>query len=124
MFSINWFMAEEQLQKYDGIWSGEVSWDTVNFYKDYVGTLSNNENLAGHLQKQIKIENLPVTIRDDLMKNFKKPEVTEYVSKYKDTLNPIPPIKLETTWVNHMKKHEFNPLHRHGGLFSFVVSSR
>ena len=64
---------------------------------------------------------MPVTIRDDLMKNFKKPEVTEYVSKYKDTLNPIPPIKLETTWVNHMKKHEFNPLHRHGGLFSFVV---
>ena len=58
MFSINWFMAEEQLQKYDGIWSGEVSWDTVNFYKDYVGTLSNNENLAGHLQKQIKIQNL------------------------------------------------------------------
>ena len=48
-------MADEQLQKYDGIWTGEVTWDTVNFYKDYAGTLSNNENLAGHLQKQIKI---------------------------------------------------------------------
>ena len=45
MFSINWFMADEQLQKYDGIWTGEVTWDTVNFYKDYAGTLSNNENL-------------------------------------------------------------------------------
>lgn len=121
MFSINWFMADEQLQKYDGIWTGEVTWDTVNFYKDYAGTLSNNENLAGHLQKQIKIEDLPVTVRDDIMRNFRRPEVTEYVSKYKDTMNPIPPIKLETTWVNYMKKTEFNPLHRHGGLFSFVI---
>ena len=37
-------MADEQLQKYDGIWTGEVTWDTVNFYKDYAGTLSNNES--------------------------------------------------------------------------------
>ena len=109
------------MQKYDGIWTGEVTWDTVNFYKDYAGTLSNNENLAGHLQKQIKIEDLPVTVRDDIMRNFRRPEVTEYVSKYKDTMNPIPPIKVETTWVNYMKKTEFNPLHRHGGLFSFVI---
>ena len=36
-------------------------------------------------------------------------------------MNPIPPIKVETTWVNYMKKTEFNPLHRHGGLFSFVI---
>ena len=77
--------------------------------------------ICGHLQKQIKIEDLPVTVRDDIMRNFRRPEVTEYVSKYKDTMNPIPPIKVETTWVNYMKKTEFNPLHRHGGLFSFVI---
>ena len=121
MFSINWFMADEQLQKYDGIWSGDVSWDTVNFYKNYAGTMSNNQNLAGHLQKQIKVEEVPISVRDDLMKNFKRPEVTDYIRKYKDTLNPIPPIKLETTWVNYMEKHEFNPMHNHSGLFSFVV---
>ena len=120
IYVLNKLVHDEQLQKYDGIWTGEVTWDTVNFYKDYAGTLSNNENL-GHLQKQIKIEDLPVTVRDDIMRNFRRPEVTEYVSKYKDTMNPIPPIKVETTWVNYMKKTEFNPLHRHGGLFSFVI---
>ena len=30
-------------------------------------------------------------------------------------------IRLNRLWVNYMKKHEFNPMHTHGGLFSFVV---
>ncbi len=28
---------------------------------------------------------------------------------------------LESFWVNHQYKHEFNPMHRHGGTFSFVI---
>ena len=37
-----------------------------------------------------------------------------------------PPPKFEMThfWVNYQKKHEFNPLHDHGGLYSFVIFMR
>ena len=28
---------------------------------------------------------------------------------------------METFWVNYQKKHEFNPRHTHGGIFSFVI---
>ena len=87
-------------------------------------TMSNNQNLAGHLQKQIKVEEVPISVRDDLMKNFKRPEVTDYIRKYKDTLNPIPPIKLETTWVNYMEKHEFNPMHNPLDYFLLWYSFR
>ena len=31
------------------------------------------------------------------------------------------PYVLTKTWVNFMKKHEFNPVHKHSGTFSFVL---
>jgi hypothetical protein len=31
------------------------------------------------------------------------------------------PFCLRTLWVNFQKENEFNPLHDHGGVFSFVV---
>ena len=30
-------------------------------------------------------------------------------------------LRLRQCWVNYMKKYEFNPLHNHSGLYSFVV---
>ena len=30
-------------------------------------------------------------------------------------------LELNTFWVNYQKKHEFNPIHNHSGLFSFVI---
>ena len=39
----------------------------------------------------------------------------------KDTSHPLLPIGLESVWINYQKKHEFNPMHNHGGLFSFVI---
>ena len=34
---------------------------------------------------------------------------------------PLPKFEMNTFWVNYMKQHEFNPIHDHGGLYSFVV---
>ena len=30
-------------------------------------------------------------------------------------------INLDSMWVNYQNKHEFNPLHKHSGVFSFVI---
>ena len=30
-------------------------------------------------------------------------------------------LDLESFWANYQKKHEFNPLHNHSGVFSFVI---
>ena len=30
-------------------------------------------------------------------------------------------LKIINAWVNFMKKHEFNPIHNHGGMFSFII---
>ena len=31
------------------------------------------------------------------------------------------PITLSNVWVNFQKKHEFNPIHNHSGVLSFVI---
>ena len=30
-------------------------------------------------------------------------------------------LRLRNCWVNYMKKYEFNPIHNHSGLYSFVI---
>ena len=35
--------------------------------------------------------------------------------------SPLPKFEMNWFWVNYMKQHEFNPLHAHSGLYSFVV---
>ena len=35
--------------------------------------------------------------------------------------NNYPPYVLHTWWVNYQKQHEFNPLHVHTGVYSFVI---
>ena len=57
----------------------------------------------------------------DIMKNFYRPEIERYMKTQKDTSHPLLPIGLESVWINYQKKHEFNPMHNHGGLFSFVI---
>ena len=34
---------------------------------------------------------------------------------------PPPEFEMDKFWVNYQKQHEFNPLHSHSGLYSFVV---
>ena len=35
--------------------------------------------------------------------------------------NKVPLLQLNQLWVNFQKKHEFNPVHNHSGLFSFII---
>ena len=46
----------------------------------------------------------------------------EFAKKLKsNNVNQKLPLELTDIWVNHQKKHEFNPAHNHHGLFSFVI---
>ena len=35
--------------------------------------------------------------------------------------HPLPEFEMNRFWVNYQKQHEFNPLHFHSGLYSFVI---
>ena len=37
---------------------------------------------------------------------------------------PLPEFEMNRFWVNYQRQYEFNPLHFHGGLYSFVIFMR
>lgn len=45
-----------------------------------------------------------------------KKSVTMLVSEVSDLI-----IELDTPWVNRMKKYEYNPVHMHSGVYSYVL---
>ena len=80
--------------------------------------LSFSNELAGHIKKEYYLkENIRV------IKNY----IHSLSIKLASTMDKLDmgyhgnDFLLEELWVNFQKKHEFNPLHVHGGIFSFVI---
>ena len=82
-----------------------------------------NSHLAGHIDKSYKL-----TDKDDwFWKEIILPHISEYSKRFDHAharvtvkskhLNPY----LDILWVNYSKQHEFNPVHDHDGVYSFVV---
>ena len=78
-----------------------------------------NSNLAGNIEKEYNLSNIIPTVENYfcwLAMQFKNqfnynPRGIKQDSK----------IFLKNLWVNIQEKYEFNPVHNHSGLFSFVI---
>ena len=93
------------------------------------------ENLRGKIGFQHKLagsikEEWSLTTAIPLFNNYiinlinKHPGHLESLQKEKKKFineNRVPQLQLINFWVNFQKKHEFNPVHTHSGLFSFVI---
>jgi len=82
-----------------------------------------NGDLAGNISKSLNLED-----KDDwFYKTVLFPLIGEYVKYYPHYTEMIgiltenAPYCLHKLWVNFQKQHEFNPLHNHTGVFSFVI---
>lgn len=81
---------------------------------------AHNDRLVGNLQYEFVLDTIPD------FENYILSLVTKYESKmnYLSDINMMTnnvPLYVEQPWVNFMKKHEFNPPHSHGGVFSYVI---
>lgn len=78
-----------------------------------------NASLAGEIQKEYfispKLKNINYIHK--LVNKFE--QASNYISSQK---NPSTiSLSLNELWINYQIKHEYNPIHRHGGLLSFVI---
>ena len=82
-----------------------------------------NHHLAGNISKSLILKDKDnwffKTILIPLIVKFTEcyPSYTEGMS----ILTEDAPYCLDSLWVNFQKENEFNPLHNHGGVFSFVI---
>jgi len=82
-----------------------------------------NDSLAGHIEREYRFNS---NIKDYLQ-SLILPLVEEYNNLWPEYLKKYAiltkglPFDLSGAWVNFQKKYEFNPMHNHSGLFSFVI---
>ena len=104
-------------------------WDCIKRSEESVNLNNEDDNynkiLVGNVSKSRKLED-----KDRIfMTRTILPLLQAYGSSFnmkplRPTKNNILPKKgfvLSDWWVNYQKKHEFNPLHDHNGMFSFVI---
>ena len=87
--------------------------------KAKIKNIQENNKLAGHIKEEYALDRPP----DDIIRMLIN-MVDKRFFKYLDTIRTLTknlPFDLADVWCNFQKKHEFNPYHDHGGVYSFVV---
>ena len=80
--------------------------------------------LAGNINSSIRLDTQSLLLADfmkDILPAFISNHIQSYGSPWRAAMQEGDQWNLESLWVNFQKKHEFNPPHDHGGLFSFVI---
>ena len=80
--------------------------------------------LAGHLEHQFYLDRCQTLIKPFVLEMANEYMLawnyeSEILRKYTELKTIF--FKLEPIWVNFQKKTEYNPLHDHTGIFSFVI---
>lgn len=80
-----------------------------------------SDKLVGQIYEQYKITE-SINFLNDLLLPYAHDYSLEFdFYKSYTVLRKNAKVSLGDAWVNFQKKYEFNPLHNHSGLFSFVI---
>ena len=96
---------------------------------DYLWKCIDNRSKQSHkkeLAGVIEESNLLIDKNDWFWENTLKPLIKKYADEFENlgndvAVNQIHPYYLKSWWVNFQKENEFNPLHVHTGVYSFVI---
>lgn len=90
--------------------------------KNFCGTKMNSA-LAGNMEYEFELfecHSYTSSLLTPLLKTYDKQfRIIDEVAG--GVFHKPTPVRLEKLWVNYQKKHDFNPIHRHGGVISFVL---
>tara|TARA_Y100001973_G_C5203062_1_gene339311 strand:+ start:3869 stop:4459 length:591 start_codon:yes stop_codon:yes gene_type:complete len=98
--------------------------EILNNVIDEKGLSPLNQDLAGNIKHEYAIPKGKAAVSPMLMQMIIKHQekYPNYFKKAHSTINyKACEIELFNLWVNFQKKYEFNPMHVHDGLYSFVI---
>ena len=78
-------------------------------------------SLVGHIENSYELGGA-----DYFYTNTVAPIILEYQTKFDNLGSKIPttsghPYVMKQWWVNYQNENEFNPIHNHNGVYSFVI---
>ena len=108
----------------DGWLEVRLSEDEISYLWERIKKkgLSYKKVLAGNIHSSFELEDENDWFHDNvLFKLYQK-----YASEFRNIggnlgLKGRHPYYLSNMWVNYQREHEFNPIHNHSGIYSFVV---
>ena len=113
-----WLDARLTEEEMNSLWQ-IISEENLEDYRD---------QLVGHVTKSEMLEDKDNWFFKSVIKKLTERMFYrnwENFSKFHITAieegTPLPEFEMHDIWVNYQKQHEFNPLHNHSGLFSFVI---
>jgi len=74
---------------------------------------SSNKNLVGQIENEFKID-CPSNLKFFILQSAN--EYRNYYNYYQTGS-----VKLQSFWVNYQRKFEYNPIHSHSGILSFII---
>ena len=79
-----------------------------------------NKSLIGYIKEEYVIKKWSKEFESFVIQSVSHPYL-QSVLKDLVILSENRPFYLDSLWVNFQKRYEFNPLHTHSGLFSFII---
>ena len=83
-----------------------------------------NKNLLGHMKEEYSLNHIKSNIAPFLeaMANEWDKANPGHINTFEEAAKSDKyKLYLDSIWVNKQKKYEFNPVHHHGGVLSFVI---
>ena len=85
---------------------------------------SMKSELAGNISSSIRLDGGSPLIEDflqNIIPKYIQQSINSFGPPYRLEMKEGQIWNLNSLWVNFQKKHEFNPMHDHGGVYSFVI---
>lgn len=116
---------------FEPFWATKFTYDELKFLCDELDELQNNQfrgakkmndYLVGSIEHEFRLSPDTQNKLEELLNPLLYQQVTHTKFETEFTvLDSQLPVILQDTWVNFQKKYEYNPVHAHSGVFSFVL---
>lgn len=116
----NWKQNKQRLCNWGILPIDDVPNNIIDYLKNNISNIKYNHTLAGQIKEEYGYENWPSFIDEFIISKTVDPLLIEWTKK-QQLLSSDKPFYLRTMWANLQKKYEFNPIHDHSGVFSFII---
>lgn len=85
-------------------------------------SIKHNAYLAGNIEQEYRLDKYTSKLEKYLLDEIgNEPDLMKYMNYDFNCNTEDRLLTLTSLWVNFQKKHEFNPIHNHDGIFSFII---
>jgi hypothetical protein len=97
----------------------EVFREDIEFIKTNIDSLkTSNHTLAGNIAKEYQLDQDSINAYESVLLPYARSYIENNRCLFKSNYDKL---KLKSSWVNFQKKYEFNPIHYHDGIISYVI---